>query len=60
MGLNAAFGPPGVMAIIMITSTNGLGTGITIYVITLGVAYISGFFATLLGYRIFKNSSKIQ
>jgi hypothetical protein len=29
-------------------------------VITLGVAYISGFFATLLGYRIFKNSSKIQ
>jgi N-acetylmuramic acid-specific PTS system IIC component len=60
MGLNTIFGPSGILAIPMITSHQGILIGITIYSISLLIGYGSGFLSMLVGYKIFKNSSKVQ
>jgi N-acetylmuramic acid-specific PTS system IIC component len=60
VGLNSVFGPSGVLATVMMTSSKGMVWGIVIWLLMIILGYISGFFSTLIGYHIFKNSKKIQ
>lgn len=48
IGLNTAFGPSGIVGIPLMTSDNGIFTGMLIYVIGLSISYIAGFFFTYI------------
>ncbi|WP_052663411.1 PTS transporter subunit EIIC [[Mycoplasma] testudinis] len=61
MGLNSVFGPSGVLAIPLITSTtNGQSIGIGIYVAALIIAYIFGALFTFGGYFLTRKSKKFD
>jgi N-acetylmuramic acid-specific PTS system IIC component len=48
IGLNTAFGPSGLVGLPLMTSSNGIVTGMVIYLMGLLIAYIAGFIITLL------------
>ncbi|MDE9549653.1 PTS N-acetylmuramic acid transporter subunit IIBC, partial [Xenorhabdus bovienii] len=47
VGLNSVFGPSGLVALPLMTSNNGIFTGMAVYGAGLLVAYLSGFILTL-------------
>ncbi|SFU89691.1 PTS N-acetylmuramic acid transporter subunit IIBC [Xenorhabdus koppenhoeferi] len=47
VGLNSVFGPSGLVALPLMTSNNGIFTGMAVYSAGLLVAYLSGFILTL-------------